>query len=128
MAGGAARRAGWPFASRLLGRPLALGRRHNALRGKEERSKERAGAHYAEQENNHSDSLTRQCGLRIDVLFHDHWHVGSSVIGFTLRILSMPPRCVNQLNVLQPRDLSIGPTRRAYGIPLARSPRAGGSR
>jgi len=63
---------GLPFASRMLGRPLALGRRHNALRGKEERSKQRASARYAEQENNHSDSLTRRCGFRIDVLFHDH--------------------------------------------------------
>jgi hypothetical protein len=75
---------GWPFASRLLGRPLALGRRHNVLRGKKERGKERACARNAEQENNHPDSLTRRCGLGIDVFFHDDWHVDSSLIGFTL--------------------------------------------
>jgi hypothetical protein len=100
---------GWSFASRLLGRPLALGRRHNTLRGKEERRKERASARYAEQKNNHCGLLTRRCGLRIDLSFHHHWHIDSPVIGCTLRILSMRLRRVNQLNVFRPRDLSIGP-------------------
>jgi hypothetical protein len=47
---GGARRNGRAVRVPVLRRPLALGRRHNALRGKEERSKERPSACDAEQD------------------------------------------------------------------------------